>query len=109
MEGVSLIGFLDGGLIACWLGGNIMRGGGFGFAGNLIVSVVGAFMGGFFFNALSITAESFEGAMVHGAVGAVVLLFIAGLIKRGRAQGVAVPINVSDKRHEDRDVNGVKM
>ena len=109
MEAVLLIGFLDGGLIACWLGGNIMRRGGFGFAGNLIVSVVGAFLGGFFFNALSITAEGFEGAMVHGTVGAVVLLFIAGLIKRGRARGVAVPINVSDKRHEDRDVNGVKM
>jgi hypothetical protein len=38
-----------------------------------------------------------------------VILFIAGLIKRGKARGVAVPINVSDKRHEDRDVNGVKM
>ena len=109
MEAVLLIGFLDGGLIACWLGGNIMRRGGFGFAGNLIVSMVGAFLGGFFFNALSITAEGFGGAMAQGTVGAVVLLFIAGLIKRGRARGVAVPKDVSDKRHEDRDVNGVKM
>ncbi len=59
MEGVSLIGFLVVGLIAGWLGGKIMRGGGFGFFGNLIVGVVGAFLGGILFNALGITAAHF--------------------------------------------------
>jgi uncharacterized membrane protein YeaQ/YmgE (transglycosylase-associated protein family) len=83
MQGVSLIGFLIVGLIAGWLGSKIMRGGGFGFLGNLAVGVVGAFVGGVLFNALGITGYGFVGALVTATVGAVVLLFIVGLIKRG--------------------------
>ncbi len=83
MEGISLIGFLVVGLIAGWLGGKIMRGGGFGFFGNLVVGIVGAFLGGFLFNALGIAGIGFVGALVTATVGAVVLLFIVGLIKRG--------------------------
>jgi uncharacterized membrane protein YeaQ/YmgE (transglycosylase-associated protein family) len=45
--------------------------------------VVGAFLGGILFNALGITAFGFVGALVTATVGAVVLLFIVGLIKRG--------------------------
>jgi uncharacterized membrane protein YeaQ/YmgE (transglycosylase-associated protein family) len=101
MEGVTLIGFLDGGLIACWLGGNIMRRGGLGFVANLFMSLVGAFLGGFLFNALGITDGGFVGALVTGTVGAVLLLFIAVPLKRGRVRGVAVPINFPDERHED--------
>jgi len=82
MEGLSLIGFLIVGLIAGWLGGKIMRGGGFGFVGNLVVGVVGAFLGGFLFSTLGITSYGFVGALVTATVGAVVLLFIFGLIKR---------------------------
>ncbi len=81
MEGVSIIGFLDGGLMACWLGGNIMRGGGFGFFGNLIVGMAGAFLGGFLLDALGIVSGSFVGAFVTGTVAGGMLLFIAGLIK----------------------------
>jgi uncharacterized membrane protein YeaQ/YmgE (transglycosylase-associated protein family) len=82
MEGVSLIGFLIVGLIAGWLGGKIMRGGGFGFFGNLVVGIVGAFVGGFLFRALGIIGFGFVGALVTATVGAVVLLFIVSLIKR---------------------------
>jgi uncharacterized membrane protein YeaQ/YmgE (transglycosylase-associated protein family) len=82
MEGISLIAFLVVGLIAGWLGGKIMRGGGFGFVGNLVVGVVGAFLGGFLFSTLGITSYGFVGALVTATIGAVVLLFIVGLIKR---------------------------
>jgi uncharacterized membrane protein YeaQ/YmgE (transglycosylase-associated protein family) len=82
MEGISLIGFLIVGLIAGWLGGKIMRGGGFGFVGNLVVGVVGAFFGGFLFSTLGITSYGFVGALITATAGAVVLLFIVGLIKR---------------------------
>ena len=101
MEGVTLIGFLDGGLIACWLDGNIMRGGGLGFVANSFVSLAAAFLGGFLFNALGITDGGFMGALVTGTVGAVLLLFIAVTIKRRRDRGVAVPTNFPDERHED--------
>jgi hypothetical protein len=45
--------------MACWLGGNIMRGGGFGFFGNLIVGMAGAFLGGFLLNALGIDPRTY--------------------------------------------------
>jgi uncharacterized membrane protein YeaQ/YmgE (transglycosylase-associated protein family) len=59
-----------------------MRGGGFGFVGNMAVGVVGAFIGGFLFSTLGITSYGFVGALVTATVGAVVLLFVVGLIKR---------------------------
>jgi uncharacterized membrane protein YeaQ/YmgE (transglycosylase-associated protein family) len=59
-----------------------MRGGGFGFVGNLVVGVVGAFLGGFLFSTLGIASYGFVGTLVTATVGAVVLLFIVGLIKR---------------------------
>jgi uncharacterized membrane protein YeaQ/YmgE (transglycosylase-associated protein family) len=61
--------------MACWLGGNIM------FFGNLIVGIVGAFLGDFLLNALGIVSGSFVGALVTGTVAGGMLLFIAGLIK----------------------------
>jgi hypothetical protein len=59
------------------------------------------FLGGSLFNAPGITDGGYVGALVTGTVGDVLLLFIAAPIKRGRAQGVAVPINFPDERHED--------
>lgn len=46
MHGESLIIFLVVGIIAGWLAGVIMNGGGFGLIGDLIVGVVGAFIAG---------------------------------------------------------------
>jgi uncharacterized membrane protein YeaQ/YmgE (transglycosylase-associated protein family) len=80
MEG--LIGFLIIGLIAGWLGGKIMRGGGFGLVGNLIVGVIGAFIGGFAFGLLGLTAGGFIGSLVTATVGAVILLWLVGLMKK---------------------------
>ena len=41
-----MLWFLIVGVIAGWLAGNIMKGGGFGLIGDLVVGVVGAFIGG---------------------------------------------------------------
>ncbi|MBL8541654.1 MAG: GlsB/YeaQ/YmgE family stress response membrane protein, partial [Betaproteobacteria bacterium] len=43
--GEGFIGSIVIGLLAGWLGGKIMRGGGFGLIGNLIVGVIGAVIG----------------------------------------------------------------
>jgi uncharacterized membrane protein YeaQ/YmgE (transglycosylase-associated protein family) len=82
MEGLSLLGFLIIGLIAGWLGGKIMRGGGFGLVGNLVVGVIGAFLGGFLFDKLGIAMGGTIGALITAVVGSVVLLFIVGILKR---------------------------
>ena len=54
LEGLIL--FLLIGLIAGWLAGRIMRGGGFGLVGDLIVGVLGALLGGWLFGVLGFFA-----------------------------------------------------
>ena len=46
--------FLVIGAVAGWIAGQIMRGGGFGLAGNIVVGVLGALIGGWFFGVLGI-------------------------------------------------------
>jgi uncharacterized membrane protein YeaQ/YmgE (transglycosylase-associated protein family) len=46
MSGDGLLVILVVGLIAGWLAGQIVRGTGFGMVGDLIIGVVGAFIGG---------------------------------------------------------------
>lgn len=71
------------GLIAGWLAGIIMRGGGFGLIGNIIVGIVGAFIAGFLLPKFGISlAAGIVGSIIHATIGAVILLFVIGLIKR---------------------------
>ncbi len=83
MDIVSIILFLVIGLAAGWLAGQIMKGRGFGLVGNLIVGIVGAFIGGFVFDVLNITiASELIGSLIAAVVGAIILLWIAGLVKK---------------------------
>ena len=79
---MGLIGFLIIGLIAGWLAGVIMKGKGAGLIVNLVVGVIGAFLGGFLFQFVGLSAHGFIGSLITATVGAVVLLFIVGLIKK---------------------------
>lgn len=80
---MSLIWFLLVGLIAGWLAGQVMRGGGFGLVGDMIVGVIGALLGGWLFGKLGIsTGAGLIGAIIVAFVGAVVLLLLLRLIKR---------------------------
>ena len=79
----SLIWFLLIGLIAGWLAGKVMRGGGFGLVGDMIVGVIGALLGGWLFGKLGISVGGgLIGAIIVAFVGAVVLLLLLRLIKR---------------------------
>ncbi len=78
----SLLIFLLIGAIAGWLAGQIIKGGGFGIVGNIVVGVVGAIVGGFLFRALGIVSYGLIGSIIMATVGAIVLLFLIGLIKR---------------------------
>lgn len=78
----SLIIFLAIGALAGWLAGNIMKGGGFGLLGNILVGIIGAIIGGSVFNALGLVAGGLLGSIITATVGAVILLFIIGLVKR---------------------------
>ncbi len=79
---MNLIAFLIIGLIAGWLAGLIMKGRGMGILVNLIVGVVGAFIGGFLFQQVGIGGHGFIGSLIVATIGAVILLFIVGVLKR---------------------------
>jgi uncharacterized membrane protein YeaQ/YmgE (transglycosylase-associated protein family) len=83
MGGNSFFAWIIIGLISGWLGGKLMRGGGFGLFGNLAVGLIGALIGGWIFGLLGLTAGGWIGSIVTATVGAVVLLFLVGLIKKG--------------------------
>ena len=82
MDATSLIWFLVIGLIAGWLAGQVMRGGGFGLIGDMIVGVIGAFLGGWLFGLLGISAGGLIGSLITAFVGAVILILLLRLIRR---------------------------
>jgi uncharacterized membrane protein YeaQ/YmgE (transglycosylase-associated protein family) len=77
---VSFIGWLIIGAIIGWIAGKIWTGHGFGLMGNIVVGIVGSFIGGFLFGWLFGTAGI--GGWISAILGAIVLLIIAGLIKK---------------------------
>lgn len=71
------------GAVAGWIAGQIMRGGGFGLFGNIVVGVIGAVLGGYVFGWLGITAGgALLGSLITAVVGAVILLFLVSLLRR---------------------------
>jgi uncharacterized membrane protein YeaQ/YmgE (transglycosylase-associated protein family) len=82
MGGMGILMFLLIGLVAGFLAGKIMKGGGFGFVGNLVVGVIGAVVGGATFGHLGFNSTGILGGLLTATAGAVILLFIIGLIKK---------------------------
>ncbi|HVI65279.1 MAG TPA: GlsB/YeaQ/YmgE family stress response membrane protein [Bradyrhizobium sp.] len=71
------------GAIAGWLAGQIVRGFGFGLLWNIVIGIVGAFIGVWLLMQLGFVPFSgFVGSIVNAVIGAVVLLVIVGFIKR---------------------------
>src|SRR5487761_2106835 len=79
----SLIVILMIGLIAGWLAGKIM-GGGFGLIGDIVIGVIGAFIGGWLWMTLHLPVLGpwWLTAVVSAVVGACILLFLLRLIRR---------------------------
>ena len=80
---MNLLWFLIVGLVAGWLAWVLVKGGGFGLIGDLVVGVIGAVLGGWLFSTLGASAGGgLLGSIIVATIGAVVLLFIVRLIKR---------------------------
>lgn len=82
---MGIISWIVVGLIAGWLAGMVMKGGGYGVIGDIVLGIIGAVVGGFL-------AATFLGANVSGinvesiviaAVGAVIVVFASRLLMRG--------------------------
>jgi uncharacterized membrane protein YeaQ/YmgE (transglycosylase-associated protein family) len=86
----SLIVILVVGIVAGWLAGLIVRGGGFGLIGDLIVGVIGAFIGDWLLPRLNVhLGVGTVSLIAHATIGAVVLLIVLRLLtgNRGWAGG----------------------
>ena len=78
----ALVWFLLVGLIAGWLAGQVMKGGGYGVVGDMIVGVIGALIGGWLFSLLGISAGGLIGSIIVAFIGAVILIAILRALKR---------------------------
>jgi uncharacterized membrane protein YeaQ/YmgE (transglycosylase-associated protein family) len=79
---VYIVWFLLVGLVAGWLAGKITKGSGFGLLGDIVIGVIGAFVGGFLFRLVGISAGGTVGSVIVATIGAIVLVYIVGLIKK---------------------------
>lgn len=70
------------GAVAGWLAGNLMRGGGFGLLWNIIIGIIGGFIGGWLMSLIGIQKAGLLWELIVAVIGAVVLLFVVSLIKK---------------------------
>ena len=70
------------GIVAGFVAGKLMRGGGFGLLVNLVVGIIGAVLGGWVFSFLGISTSGIIGSLVTATVGAIILLWIISLFQK---------------------------
>jgi uncharacterized membrane protein YeaQ/YmgE (transglycosylase-associated protein family) len=87
---MGILSWIVVGLIAGWLAGVVMKGGGFGIIGDIVVGIVGGLLGGW----LATSVFHIAGASMNGInlvsilvafAGAVILLALLRLIRGGRS------------------------
>jgi uncharacterized membrane protein YeaQ/YmgE (transglycosylase-associated protein family) len=79
----TLLIWLIVGAVAGWLSGVIVRGGGFGLLGDIVVGIIGAFIGGWLLPRLGVHLGVGIVAIIASAtIGAIVLLLVIRLIRR---------------------------
>lgn len=80
----NLLWLIIVGIVAGFLAGKLMKGKGFGIFINLLVGIAGAVLGGWLFGQLGLSfGDGLIGSLFSAFLGAVILLFFIGLMKRG--------------------------
>jgi uncharacterized membrane protein YeaQ/YmgE (transglycosylase-associated protein family) len=78
----SALWFVLIGLLAGFLASQIMKGPKLSLLGTLILGIVGALIGGFVFGLLGLASNTLLGSLVTATVGAVLLIWLAGYVRR---------------------------
>ena len=78
----SLLIYLLIGAVAGWLAGVIVKGYGFGLLGNIVVGIIGSFIGGWLLAQFGVFESGLLGVILGATLGAVVLLLLLRLIRR---------------------------
>jgi uncharacterized membrane protein YeaQ/YmgE (transglycosylase-associated protein family) len=85
---MGILAWIVVGLIAGWLAGMVMRGGGYGLIGDIIVGIVGALLGGWIATTFLHIGAGMSGINLYSILvafcGAVVLLILLRLVIGGR-------------------------
>ena len=80
---MEFIWFIVVGLIAGFLAGQLMRGGGYGVVGDIVVGVLGALLGGWLFSGLGLGAGGgMLGSIIVATIGAIILIALLRLVSR---------------------------
>ena len=78
---MGIIATLIIGALAGWLGSKLYSGSGLGIIGNIIVGIIGSFVGSWLLGKLGVSlGKGWIGAILTGAIGAIVILFVFNLI-----------------------------
>jgi len=85
---MGIIGWLIVGALAGWLASMFMGKGGYGLIGDIIVGLIGAFVGGFLVSLIN-PSFSYDGSgwfvsVIVAFIGAVVVIWLARMVTRGR-------------------------
>ena len=86
---MDLLTWLIVGLVAGVLASFVMGGVGYGLIGDIIIGIVGAFVGGWLFGVLGVGTPfaGLAGTIFTAFIGAVVLLFALRLVRSGTSRG----------------------
>jgi uncharacterized membrane protein YeaQ/YmgE (transglycosylase-associated protein family) len=71
------------GAIAGWLAGLIVKGGGFGLIGNIVIGIIGAIVAGWILPLFGVLiGGGFFAQIINAAIGAIIVLLVVAFIKR---------------------------
>lgn len=71
------------GAIAGWIAGAVVKGGGFGLVGDIVLGIVGALLAGWIFPTLGISlGGGWLGAIISAVIGAIIILVLIKIVKR---------------------------
>jgi uncharacterized membrane protein YeaQ/YmgE (transglycosylase-associated protein family) len=81
--GMGFLTWIVVGLIAGWLAGQVMKGGGYGVLVDIILGILGGLVGGWVFGLLGIwPGGGIIGSIIVAFIGAVILVWITRLLKK---------------------------
>jgi len=80
--GGGIIWWLVIGLVAGWLTGKIMGGGGYGAIGDIVLGIVGAVVGGYLLHFIGITGGGLIAEILVATFGACILVWLVRMIKK---------------------------
>jgi uncharacterized membrane protein YeaQ/YmgE (transglycosylase-associated protein family) len=80
----GIISWLISGLMAGWLAGQVMKGGGYGIVGDIFVGLIGGALGGILFGLFISGAAGFWSSVLAAFLGACVLIALLRFMVPGR-------------------------